>query len=337
MRIMARLVTVVVVFVVVGVSVAIGNAVGMPVGQSAPLGLLLAGVTALAVNWVLGDGEIDRLVAVVSFVMLLFAALGALVTGKEMWPRANALLLFAGAIAVEVAAFLLLSGLLTAVIQGVARSRQTRQRRHLADSRGWRIQDSDAALPSALGGTDHFVAHIPGRLLVVGPRPVPEQARAYDVISGDVGGVEFAAFDFFVPRRLRPPEVTTAWLVRLPHALPLFTSAEMFRDAPDGRGGTLGAAAFGFAERDNSVTVTNPDYARAVMTDDVVAFTRQRLKSWWVDGDILASTARVRHGAPPDLLASNVEAITQLAIVLSSPRLADHAVGAAGSREPHPT
>lgn len=318
---MARLLTVVAVFVVVGVSAVIGNAVGMPVGQSATLGLLVTGVTALSLHLVFGDGAADSPIRIAAFVMLLFAALGTIVAGKDMWPRANAFLLFVGGVAVEVAAFLLLTSAVTAVTQRVARSGLTKERRDLAASRGWQFVPSDASLPSMFDGVDHFVVQVPGRLLAVGPRPVPDQVRAHDVVHGEVHGVEFVVFDFFAPRRLRLPEVTTAWVVRLPHALPLFTSAEIFADPAPGSPGDLIADIGGQASNE-SVTTTNPAYARAVMTDDVVRFTRQHLASWWVDGRLLASTARLGHGAPGDVLVRNIEAITWLATVLSSPQVA---------------
>lgn len=330
-----RLVTIVAVFAVVGVSVAIGNAVGVGVEISAPLGLFLAGVVGLSLTLALGEGAPDGLGVMVSLVILLFAALGTLVTGKELWPQANALALFAGAIVAEVVAVLLLSNLVATIRQRRVRSRQAAQRRQLAERHGWRYEPEDADLPSTLGGTERSVSYVPGQMLVVGTRDVPEEARAYDVVSGEVGGVPFVAFDFFVPqRRLEPPPITTAWIARLPHALPPFPSAELFRDAAEGRGETLTYGASGLPAREESVTVTNPDYARAVMTDDVVALTRQHLPSWWVDGDMVVTTATVGHGAPPDLLANNVEAITFLATLLGSPRMAAHAV--AGARAPHP-
>jgi hypothetical protein len=331
MRRFAGLVAVIAVFAVVGLSVAIGNAVGMPVGYSAPFGVFVVGVTAVSLCRALGDRE--HPVVGLSVFLLLIAAVGAAITGKQTWPQVNALLFLAGAILVEVATIALLSGLLTVAIRASARSRHTRQRRRLADSRGWRFERSNADLPSALGGTEYFMGHIHDELLVVEPpRRVPEQARAYDAVSGEVGGVEFVAFDFFVPGRVPVSRVTTAWLVRLPHALPLFTSAEIVH-APDGLGDTLAAQFFGFAERGDSATVANPDYARAVMTDEVVTLTRQRLRSWWVDGDILAATAHVKNGAGPDLLASNIDTITRLATLLTSARISRFAM--AGTRESH--
>jgi hypothetical protein len=136
--------------------------------------------------------------------------------------------------------------------------------------------------------------------------------------------VEFVVFDFFVPGQ-RPRVVTTAWLVQLPHALPLFTSAEMFRDAFEAQRDTLAGLVVANASpagSDDAVTTTHPDYAHAVMTGDVVTFTREHFASWWVDGTVLASTARSDHGARADLLLRNVEAITWLATVLGSPDVA---------------
>jgi hypothetical protein len=52
------------------------------------------------------------------------------------------------------------------------------------------------------------------------------------------------------------------------------------------------------------------------------------------DGDIVATTALARHGATADQLAATIEAITYLATLLGSPRMAAHAV--TGTRIPHP-
>jgi hypothetical protein len=331
MYLMSRLLTVVAVFVVVGVSAAIGNAVGMPVGQSASLGLLVTGVTILSLHLVFGDGAASSPFRVAAFVMLLFAALGTIVAGKEMWPGANGFLLFAGAIVVEVLAFLLLTSLVTAVTQRVVRSGLANERRDLANSRGWQYEPSDADLPSVFNGVEHFGVHVPGKLLAYGPRPVPGEARAHDIVHGEAGGVEFVAFDFFTPRRLRLPEVTTAWAVQLPQALPLFTSAEVFRDVSGARVTSVFADVGGQGGND-SVTTKNPDYARAVMTDDVVRLTREHLGSWWVDGRLLATTARLGHGAPPDVLVRNIEAIIWLATVLSSPQIARFATAQPDAR-----
>jgi hypothetical protein len=320
MYVMSRLLTVFAVFIVVGVSAAIGNAVGMPVGQSASLGLLVAGVTILSLHLVFGDGAANSPFRIAAFVMLLFAALGTIAAGKEIQPDANGLLLFGGAVLAEVVAFLLLASLVTAVTQRVVRSRLANERRDLATSRGWQYEPSDADLPSVFNGVEHFGVHVPGRLLAHGPRPVPGEARAHDIVHGEAGGVEFVAFDFFTPRRLGLPEVITAWAVQLPQALPLFTSAEVFAGDP-GALGSLIADARGMGGNE-SVTTTNPDYARAVMTDDVVRLTRERLGSWWVDGSLLATTARIGHGATPDVLVRNIEAIVLLATVLSSPQIA---------------
>jgi hypothetical protein len=58
------------------------------------------------------------------------------------------------------------------------------------------------------------------------------------------------------------------------------------------------------------------------MTDEIVRVTRERLPSWWVDGDVLASTARAGHGAAPELVARTAEAVTTLATMLGEPAIA---------------
>jgi hypothetical protein len=316
----------------------IGNAAGMPFEQTMPLGLILVGVTVLSLHRVYSYSDAMSPFVVASIVMLLFAALGAINTGKEAWPQANAFLLFAGVVAVEVTAFLLLSGVLAALTRGIVRGRRSKERRDLAASRGWQFGSSDPDLPSALGSTDHYVAHLPDSLFTLGQRPVPSGARAHAIIRGQVNGVDFVTFDYVIPGE-RPLVITTAWLVRLPHALPFFASAEMYRNDLKAQSETLAglviAEASSQAGHDTTAT-PNPDYANAVMTPDVVRFTREHFPSWWVDGTVLASTARSNHGAPPELLTRNVEAIAWLATVLTSPAIARYAIGAAGTHESHP-
>jgi hypothetical protein len=314
------------------VAFTIGNLVGMPFDQAMPLSLMVVGVTALAFRRVYSYGAPDSPIVVASVVMLLFAAIGSLNPATEAWPGTNAFLLFVGAVAVEVVSYLLLGGLLAAVTRSIVRARRSKERRSLAASRGWQFEPSDASLPSALGETDHYVAHLPDNLLTLGQRPIPAGARAHAIVRGMASGVEFVAFDFFVPNQ-HPLLVTTAWLVRLPHALPLFTSAEMFRDDFKAQSETLAglviaeaaAQASSASQAGDDAATLDPDYAWAVMSADVVRFTRERFQSWWVDDSVLASTARSNRGVRPDLLARNIEAITWLASVLSMPDMARYA------------
>ena len=162
------------------------------------------------------------------------------------------------------------------------------------------------------------MVQLPGQLLVPGQRPIPPESQAYDIVRGDIGGVPFVAFDYCTPSRLRAPEVTTAWLVRLPRALPLFPSSEIFRAAART---DLAPEVPNLPDGDEPASTIDPDYAAAIMTDDIVRFTREHLPSWWVDGDVLAA-ARVGHDATPELVASTAEAVTTLATLLGEPALA---------------
>lgn len=331
------------VIVAVGwVAYTVGNVVGMPFDQTMPLALLVVGVTALAIRRVYSYGGPDSPILVASVVMLLFAAIGSLNPATEAWPRTNAFLLFLGAVAVEITAYLLLSGLLAAITRSIVRARRSKERRHLAASRGWQFEASDASLVSTLGGTDHYVAHLPDKALAFGQRPVPADARAHAIVHGEASGVEFVAFDFFVPNQ-RPITVETAWLVRLPLALPLFTSGEMFGDdlksmseAFFGQTVAEASARASAQTGDDTSRTPAPEYARAVMSADVVRFTREQFPSWWVDGTVLASTSRSSTGARPDLLVRNTEAITWLATVLTTPAIARYQVTAATPNESHP-
>lgn len=326
------------------VAFTIGNLVGMPFEQTMPLGLTVVGVTALAIRRVYSYGAAGAPSPILfaAVVMLLFAALGSLTPATEAWPGINAFLLFLGMVAIQVTAYLVLSGLLAAITRSIVRARRSKERRSLADSRGWHFEPSDAGLPSALGATDHYVARLPDNLLTLGQRSLPAEARAHAVIRGVASGVEFVAFDFFVPNT-HPLVVTTAWLVQLSHALPLFASAEMFRDDFKAQSETLAGvviaetmARVSAQSGDDAPAPPDPEYARAVMTADVVQFTREHFPSWWVDGTVLASTARSDHGARPDLVARNIEAITWLATVLSMPEITRYAVVAPTPHESHP-
>jgi hypothetical protein len=342
-----RLLAIAILLVIVAigwVAFTIGNLVGMPFDQSMPLALTVVGVTALAIRRVYSYGAPTSPIVVASIVMLLFAAVGSLNPATETWTRVNPFLLFLGAVAIQVVAYLVLSGLLAVITRSIVRARRSKERRSLADSRGWQFKPSDANLPSALGATDHYVAHLPDNLFTLGQRHLRSGARAHAIVRGVSSGVEFVAFDFFVPNQ-HPLVVTTAWLVQLPHALPLFASAEMFRDDFKAQSDTLAGLVIAQAAQaspasqagDDAAATLDPEYAHAVMTPDVVRFTREQFPSWWVDGTVLASTARSDRGAGPDLLARNIQAITWLASVLSMPEIARYAAARTAPHEPHPS
>jgi hypothetical protein len=252
--------------------------------------------------------------------MLLLAA-GITALGKALSPDTNGFLLFVGALAVEMAVLLLLVGGLTAVTHRVVRSRRTRERRDLAARRGWSCAPTaagvDAELPAMLGATDyHVIAHL-GEV-VLDPQPVPRGVRAHAVVRGEVNGITFVVFDYFLSGVFPLSAATrTAWVIELPRPLPLVTSAEVFRDFRDPDTDLVWALLLVHATgREEPVATTDPDVARTVLTDDIAAFTRDHLPCWWVDGTVLASTAHVGYGAPPGLIASRAEKLTWLASAL---------------------
>jgi len=252
---------------------------------------------------------------------MLILAVGVTALGKAISPDTNGLLLFFGVFAVEVAIVVVLVGGLVAVTHRVVRSRRTRERRDLAARRGWSCAPTaagvDAELPALLGATDyHVIAHL-GEV-VLDPQPVPGGVRAHAVVRGEINGVMFVVFDYFLSGVFPLSAATrTAWVVELPRPLPSVTSAEMFRDVRDADTDPVWALLLVHATgREEPLATTDPDVARALLTDDVAAFTRDHLPCWWVDGTVLASTAHVGYGAPPGLVASRAEKLTWLASAL---------------------
>jgi hypothetical protein len=327
-------------YALIGLATTMGAAallmrLGVPVGPAVTAGAFLAGAVALAAVRLRGRGAADDApLAATGVVMFGLSAVSAMMVGKESWPTANALLLFLAAIAVEVLLWRLLVVPLT---QGVVRSRQADERRAVAAQHGWHVEPTDADLPALLGPTRHLVSLLAGRVIPV-DAPVPDTARATDVVTGTAGGVAFTAFDLSTPRRLLAPKVSTAWLVRLPHALPPLTSAEVLRQSgvkvtDPGRAGDDDAE-----HATDHTARAAAALATAVLSDDVVQVTRERLPSWWINGSVLAASTHAGHRAPDALLVAGAEAITWLASILGSPQLTAHAVQAtaAGGTSPTP-
>jgi hypothetical protein len=243
--------------------------------------------------------------------------------------------LVAVTVVVEAAFLVGIVGGITALIHLVVRRRRTKERRHLARLNGWRCDARAADLPAALGDREHRLVNAHGHVFCQ-VEPVPAGARAHAVVRGEVKGIAFTAFDYFLPG-VFPVEVTTAWLVRLPHALPRFVSAEVFWSATGDASPTDGTEAgrsgvgAGAGAGEDLATRADPAYVRDVVTDELVAFTRERLPSWWVDGHVLAATTHSTYqthrqlGLSARQLGLGIEAMTWLARHLGSPTVAAHA------------
>jgi hypothetical protein len=263
--------------------------------------------------------------------LVLAGGIATLLGAADIGP--NAPVRFAIALAAELAFFLVVIEGLTATTQAVVRSRRGRERRRLADRHGWRYDDRDADLPAALGLVHEDVVVDRSGRLVHELRPVSSAARAHAVVRGEARGMRFEAFDYFVPQAV-PLGVVTAWRVELPHALPRLMSSEA-----ECRGGSAGDAVLretllhgATARGEELATVARPDYAEAVLTEDVVEFSRQGFLSWWVVGNVLAATRHSdygthrRFGATAEELVYGIEAVAWLGRILSSPGVARFAV-----------
>jgi hypothetical protein len=240
---------------------------------------------------------------------------------------------FALALAVEIVFLLVLIRGVIGTTQAVVRSRRVRERRRLAVQHGWRLEARDRELPAALGCIERdVVADRSGHLVHVIQRP-PEAALAHAIVRGEAHGVAFTAFDFFMPGAI-PLEVVTAWMVELPHALPRLLSAEgLCMGDSDGDAVLREALQNGATTRGEVLaTIARPDYARAVLTPEVVNATGHAFSAWSVNGKVLAATTPSnmrtdrRYGATPEQLAYGIEVINWLARVLSSPQIATHAI-----------
>jgi hypothetical protein len=321
-------------FALLGLAATIGVAalliqLGVAVGPALTLGGFIVGVALLTAVRLRGRGAADDApLMATGIVMLGIAAISATIMGKEVWPTANGLLLFVGAVLVEV---LLWRVVIAPLTQGVVNSRLANERRELAARHGWHFEPENADLPSLLGPTQRLVSHLAGRVIPV-DAPVPDNARARDVITGTASGVEFTALDLLVPRRLRAPKVSTAAIVRLPHALPPLTSTEVLRHAgvkvTQSGGATDGNDAAHATDHTAQATAA---LAADLLSDEVVVVTRERLPSWWINGSILASATHPGQRAEAVTLVANAQAIAWLATVLGSPELARHAVQATGA------
>jgi hypothetical protein len=243
-------------------------------------------------------------------------------------------------VAIELGFLLAVVGGATTAVQVVVRRRRTKERRELARLNGWRCDARDDRLPAALGGRDYQLVDRYGQVFCE-VASVPAAARAHAVVRGEAKGVAFTAFDYFLPG-VFPVEVTTAWLIRLPHALPRFVSAELFwspEDAPSpwpspsAEAEAVGAIMnrFTIADGGDLAMRSHPEYARTIATAELVTFTRERMPSWWVDGNVLVATTHTtlqthrRLGASARQLGLGIDAMVLLAGFLSSPRLAPHA------------
>ncbi|HSK97417.1 MAG TPA: hypothetical protein VK891_12430, partial [Euzebyales bacterium] len=130
-----------------------------------------------------------------------------------------------------------------------------------------------------------------------------------------------------------PPKVSTAWVVRLPHALPSLTSADLLRLSGDKVKDPAAPAAERTTDSEQS-TGTDPAVdalAADLLVDEVVTVTREGLPSWWINGSVLASATHAGHRAEEVTLVTVAEAIAWLAAVLGSPELARHALPATGA------
>ena len=301
----------IVVFVGLALTAAIGSlltALGLSLNYAVAAACYLAGVLLLYAGRALDDWFLNVNVLYVFGGMVLAAAPGWLaVAWGESGYRQNGFLRYLVGAAIEVILLIVTALAVTAVYELIASGRRARQRRRIAAEQGWRYEEADPTLVSQMGERLHYVV---GSLSIPVDPKVEPGTQAHAVLRGQSNGVGFAAFDFYRPRRLVPPDRATAVIVPLPGDVPLFTSMDVIRL---------------YDRHENGDIIADPVLARLVTTADVATLTFKGLRSWWFDGRVLVAISGNPHRSASDKqLHADIIALTYLARLLNWDAISRH-------------
>jgi hypothetical protein len=206
-----------------------------------------------------------------------------------------------------------------AAFRGARRWSSESARRHLAARRGWRFAPRDPEVVARVGAMLTQVEH-GGRGVVHVPVESPGPGLA--VVSGQLGDVAFAVFDF---TSARGGPLQTAWALELPAQLPYLGLPFAFCSDRWGESdpvlgeamAALGWSRESLAPLPAAYYTESPAFARELLTPDVRRLTVERLPSWWIDGSYLLSVESEPRGAGPALVIERLGLLAELLALFS--------------------